>query len=92
MAMKYLNEHFKLVEKKLELPQEAVELFESIALKIEKSKSFSKRFQATLEKYMTPEAHDFGDMCDDMKKLAILYRVKEYSLVFVWRPYRPPYI
>lgn len=84
MAMKYLNEHFKLVEKKLELPQEAVELFHKIALKIEKSDSFSKRFQATLDKYMMPEAHDFGDMCDDMKKLAFLYRVKEYSLTFVW--------
>lgn len=84
MAMKYLNEHFKLVEEKLGLPKEAVELFEKIALRIEKSESFSRKFQASLDKYMTPEAHDFGDMCDDMKKLAFLYRVKEYSLVFVW--------
>ena len=78
--MKYLNDHFKLVEEKLGFPQEAVELFEKIALKIENSKSFSERFQKTLDKYLLPEAHDFGGMCDDMKKLAFCYRVKEYSL------------
>ena len=82
--MKYLNAHFKMVEEKLEFPKEAVELFEEIAQKIEKSKSFSKRFDATLEKYMTPKAHDFGGMCDDMKKLAFCFRVKEYSLTIVW--------
>ena len=82
--MKYLNEHFKLVEEKLGFPQEAVKLFESIALKIEKSKSFSEKFQKTLDKYLLPEAHDFGSMCDDMKKLAFCYRVKEYSLTCVW--------
>ena len=41
MAMKYLNEHFKLVEEKLGFPQEAIGLFESIALKIEKNNNFS---------------------------------------------------
>lgn len=82
--MKYLNEHFKLVEEKLGFPKEAVELFESIALKIEKSKSFSEKFQKTLDKYLLPEAHDFGGMCSDMKKLAFCYRVKEYSLTCVW--------
>ena len=82
--MKYLNDHFKLVEEKLGFPQEAVELFEKIALKIENSKSFSERFQKTLDKYLLPEAHDFGGMCDDMKKLAFCYRVKEYSLTCVW--------
>ncbi len=82
--MKYLNAHFKMVEEKLGFPKEAVELFEEIAQKIEKSKSFSKRFDAALEKYMTPKAHDFGGMCDDMKKLAFCYRVKEYSLTIVW--------
>ena len=82
--MKYLNEHFKLVEEKLGFPQEAIELFESIALKIEKSKSFSGKFQKTLDKYLLPEAHDFGSMCDDMKKLGFCYRVKEYSLTCVW--------
>lgn len=82
--MKYLNAHFKMVEEKLGFPKEAVELFEEIAQKIEKSKSFSKRFDATLEKYMTPKAHDFGGMCDDMKKLAFCFRVKEYSLTIVW--------
>ena len=35
--MKYLNEHFKLVEEKLGFPKDAVELFEKIALKIEKT-------------------------------------------------------
>ena len=70
--MKYLNEHFKLVEEKLGFPKEAVELFESIALKIEKSKSFSEKFQKTLDKYLLPEAHDFGGMCDDMKKLTAI--------------------
>ena len=84
MAMKYLNEHFKLVEEKLGFPQEAIGLFESIALKIEKNKSFSEKFQKTLDKYLLPEAHDFGGMCDDMKKLAFCYRVKEYSLTCVW--------
>lgn len=82
--MKYLNDHFKLVEEKLGFPQEAVELFEKIALKIENSKSFSEKFQKTLDKYLLPEAHDFGGMCDDMKKLAFCYRVKEYSLTCVW--------
>ncbi len=82
--MKYLNEHFKLVEEKLGFPKEAVELFEKIALKIEKSKSFSKKFDASIEKYMSPKAHDFGKMCDEMKFLGILHGVKEYSLVCVW--------
>ncbi|MBR2876919.1 MAG: DUF5596 domain-containing protein [Clostridia bacterium] len=82
--MKYCNEHFKLVEERLGFPQEAVEVFEGIAQKIENSKSFSEKFEKTLNKYMTPKAHDFGDMCDDMKKLAFIYRVKEYSLTLVW--------
>ena len=40
-----LKRNRKLVEEKLGFPKEAVELFESIALKIEKSKSFSEKFQ-----------------------------------------------
>lgn len=82
--MAYLNEHFRLVEEKLGFPKEAVETFEKIATKIDNSKRFSEKFQKTLDKYLLPKAHDFGGMCDDMKKLGFIYKVKEYSLTCVW--------
>ena len=82
--MKYLNEHFKEVEKRLGLPQEAIEVFEKTVEKIEKSKSFSAKFDAILKEYMYPEAHDFGECFDKVKYLSIIFRVKEYTLDFVF--------
>lgn len=82
--MKYLNEHFREVEKRLGLPQEAIEVFEKTAEKIEKSKNFSAKFDAILKEYMYPEAHDFGACFDKVKALSIIFRVKEYTLDFVF--------
>ncbi|MBO5462412.1 MAG: hypothetical protein J6A49_03775 [Clostridia bacterium] len=82
--MKYLNEHFKEVEKRLGLPQEAIEVFEKTVEKIEKSKSFSAKFDAILKEYMYPEAHDFGECFDKVKYLSIIFKVKEYTLDFVF--------
>ncbi len=82
--MKYLNEHFKEVERRLELPEEAIKCFEEIAEKIEKSQSFSQRIDDSVKKYMYPEANDFGGMEQDMKKFSFFYHVKSESLAFVW--------
>ncbi len=82
--MKYYTEHFKEVEKRLELPQEAVELFEKTANKIEKSQSFSKRIDDSIKEFMYPEAHDFGGMEQSMKKIGFIHHVKYETLTFVW--------
>ncbi len=78
--MVILNEHFKHIEEKLELPKEAIEALEKCALKIEKSKSFSKRYEEVFNTHMFPEANDFGKCCDKLKLLSIAYGVKEYTL------------
>ena len=41
--MVVLNEHFKEVEKRLGFPQEAIEVFEKIATKIDNSKKHNKK-------------------------------------------------
>ncbi len=78
--MVILNEHFKEVEKILDLPKEAVEAVEKVATKVENSKSFSKRYEAVYNEHMLPEANDFGKCCDKLKLLSIAYGVKEYTL------------
>ena len=55
--MVILNEHFKEVEKRLDFPQEAVEIFEKTAAKIEKTKSLNKKFEAIFNEFLFPEAH-----------------------------------
>ena len=82
--MVILNEHFKELEKTLGLPQEAVEIFEKTALKIENTKSLNKRFEAIFNEFLFPEAHDFGKCFDKLKPLSIIYGIKEYTLAFVF--------
>lgn len=79
-----LTEHFKEVEKRLGLPEEAIEVFEKTALKIENIKSLNKRFEAIFNEYLFPEAHDFGKCFDKVKPLSIIYGIKEYTLDFVF--------
>lgn len=80
----YLNEHFKLVEQKLGLPQEAIEVFEKTAAKIDGSKSLSSKIETLISEYVYPEAHDFGELFDKIKTLSIFYRIKEYTLDFTF--------
>ncbi len=82
--MKYCNEHFLEVEKRLGLPEEAKELFEKIANKIEKSDLFSKRFDKVINEYMYPQAHEFGKAMDELEKIAFFHHVNRYSLQFVF--------
>ncbi len=82
--MVILNEHFKEVEKILGLPQEAVEVFEKTATKIDNVKSLNKRFEAIFNEFLFPEAHDFGACFDKIKTLSIIYGIKEYTLDFVF--------
>lgn len=82
-----VNEHFKEVEKNLGLSADAVNAVEACARKIEKSESFSEKFDALIKKYMYPEAHDFGECFDKTKMLSMVYRVKEYTLDFVYLVY-----
>ena len=82
--MVILNEHFKEVEKRLDFPQEAVEIFEKTAAKIEKTKSLNKKFEAIFNEYLFPEAHDFGKCFDKIKPLSIIYGIKEYTLAMVF--------
>lgn len=80
----YLNEHFKNLEKHLELPSEAVELFEGIVRKIENDSQFSTEFKSAIDKYMNPEAHDFDKCSEDLNETASRFGVNEYSLNFVF--------
>ena len=82
--MVILNEHFKEVEKRLGLPQEAIEAFEKAASKIDNTKSLNKKFEAIFNEFLFPEAHDFGKCFDKIKPLAIIYGIKEYTLDFVF--------
>lgn len=82
--MVILNEHFKEVEKRLGFPQEAVELFEKVATKIDNSKNFNKKFEAIFNEFLFPEAHDFGKCFDKMTLLSIGYGIKEYTLDMVF--------
>ncbi len=82
--MVILNEHFKEVEKILGLPEEAVEVFEKTAKKIDDVKSLNEKFEAIFNEYLFPEAHDFGACFDKLKPLSIIYGIKEYTLDFVF--------
>lgn len=82
--MKFLNEHFKEVEKILGFPKEATELFEQTMARIEKSKGFSKKFDSIYNEYMFPEAHDFGKCMDKLDRLAICRGVNKYTLQMVF--------
>lgn len=82
--MVVLNEHFKEVEKILGLPEEAVEVFEKTATKIDNVKSLNKKFEAVFNEFLFPEAHDFGKCFDKLKPLSIIYGIKEYTLDFVF--------
>ncbi len=80
----YLNEHFKSVEKHLGLPSEAIEVFESLAERIENDADFSAQFGALIDKYMNPEAHDFDKCNEDLKSVANGFGVNEYTLNYVF--------
>ena len=82
--MVLINEHFKEVEKKLGFPQEAIAAFEKVARKIEKSKSFSKKFEEIYNKYMKPEAHDFGKCMDELGKLSMFRGVNKWTMQMVF--------
>lgn len=82
--MVILNEHFKEVEKRLGFPQEAVELFEKAATKIDTCKSLNKKFEAIFNEFLFPKAHDFGKLFDKVKPLSIIYGIKEYTLDMVF--------
>lgn len=82
--MVFLNEHFKEIEKHLELPQEAIKLFEDTALKMENDEDFSRKFADVLNRYMFPQAHDFNKCCEEINNLAPLIETHEYTLNFVF--------
>ena len=82
--MKYCNEHFLEVEKRLGLPKEATDLFEKITTKIEKSKLFSTRFDKVINEHMYPQAHEFGKAMDELAKIAFFHKVNQHSLQFVF--------
>mgnify|MGYP003300388569 CR=1 FL=1 len=72
------------VEKRLGFPQEAIAAFEKVARKIEKSKSFSKKFEEIYNKYMKPEAHDFGKCMDELGKLSMFRGVNKWTMQMVF--------
>ena len=78
--MVVLTEHFKEAEKRLGFPKEAVELFEKIAKRIEKSEFFSTRFQAAKDQVLAHEHGRLDEALDKLSKLAVLYGIKNYSL------------
>lgn len=82
--MKYLNSHFKEVEKRLGFPDEAVKVFESVAMRIEKCPFFSKKFDALYNEYMRPQPHDFSEGMKKFGKLARFYGVNAHSLQLVF--------
>ena len=79
-----LNNHFKEVEKRLGFPQEAIELFEKVATKIDTSENLNKKFEAIFNEYLFPTAHDFGDCFDKLTKVSMGYGIKEYTLDMVF--------
>lgn len=79
-----LNEHFKEVEKKLGFPQEAVEIFEKTATKIDTCKNLNEKFEAIFKEFLFPVAHDFGDCFDKITSLSMGYGIKEYTLDLVF--------
>ncbi len=81
--MVIINEHFKETLNKLGICPEGVAAVEKCAGKVEKTKSFNKKFEALINEYLYPEAHDFGKLFDKAKLLSIMYGVKEYTLDFV---------
>ncbi len=87
-----LNDHFKETEKILDLPKEAIEALEDCALKIEKSKAFSRKYEDVFNAHMFPEANNFGKCCDKLKLLAIAFRVKEYTLDMVFLIHATEYL
>lgn len=80
----YLNEHFKLVEKKLGLPQEAIEVFEKTAAKIDGTPKLAEKIENLIKEYVYPETKDFGKAIDKLKPYSIFYRIKEYTLYFTF--------
>ena len=82
--MVILNEHFKEVEKRLGFPQEAIEVFERVATKIDTNEKLNGKFEAIFNEFLFPEAHDFGACLDKLTKISMGYGIKEYTLDFVF--------
>lgn len=76
----YLNEHFTEVEKRLNFPSEAIEVFESIAEKLENDKKSANRFKEIYMRYMKPQAHNFDECMKELAELASCCFTHEHSL------------
>lgn len=81
--MKIITEHFIETEKRLGLSEAAIAAVEKCARKVEDCSSLNKKFEALINEYLYPEAHDFGKLFDKVKPLSIIYGIKEYTLDFV---------
>ena len=62
--MKVITEHFIETEKRLGLSDEAIAAVEKCARKVEDCKSLNKKFEALINEFLYPEAHDFGKLFD----------------------------
>ncbi len=82
--MKFLTEHFKKMEKHLEFPKEAVELFEGIASKIENNKKFSDKIEECLKVVFEKEDCDIHPALEKLNRLAMGYHIKKYALHMVF--------
>lgn len=82
--MSYLNEHFYLFCKKLDLPEEAVTVFEDTVKAIEANSEYLEKFNKIYKDYMFPKAHDVGERLDELTALANEMGISEYTLHFVF--------
>lgn len=81
--MKVLTEHFKEVEKRLGFPDDAVKLFEKIALRIENSQFFSSKFQEARALVLNDPDGRLEKALKKLNKMADLYHINKYSLHMV---------
>ncbi len=82
--MSYINAHLKEFEKRLDLPQEAVETFENTLKLIEDNKAFYEKFEDIKNTYMYPEADDVHKALARLTELSEEMGVHEYTVHFVF--------
>ncbi|MBO5897114.1 MAG: hypothetical protein J6Q83_07435 [Clostridia bacterium] len=78
--MSYLNEHFYLFCKKLDIPAEAVTVFEDTVKAFEGNAEYLEKFNKIYNEYMFPKAHDIGPRLEELTALANEMGISEYTL------------
>ncbi len=81
---KYLNDHFKMLEKHLEFPADAIADIEKIVNKIDSCEKLNEKFTKIVEDFFTPKAHSIGEYLKKIDGLAFGYRFKRYTFHLVF--------